>query len=121
MADDTTDTDGSEYRPTDYLAMCGLAYGVGVDRDAAVLNALRHASSFDDDTVEVAVWELYADSWQSHSPRGPERSAEQVSYEEWTLPVEYAEQAADHATTAFGKLSWAFDEGERTHEEGKPA
>lgn len=116
---DESDDDGSEYRPTDFLAVCGFSYGVGANRDDAIAHALRYAGPFDDrddDTVEVAVWELYADSWQKHGPTGPERGAEQISYTEYELPVERADEASRSASDAFANVGWAVDEGEVTRE-----
>lgn len=112
--------DDSDYRPTDYLANCGLSYGYGSNEDSAVLNALRYAGPFDggiDAPVTVAVWELYADSWQSHGPTGPERSAEWLSYTEYEIPRELAREVFENATEAYSALSTAFHEAEIAREE----
>lgn len=119
---DATD-EADEYRPTDWLATCRLSYGIGHVEDQAIQAALQYAGPFDpdtSDTVTVAVWKLYADSWQSHSPRGPEREAEQLAFREYELPVAEADRVSELASDTTVALEAAKVEGETRREIDDP-
>lgn len=113
-ANDSPD-DGDEYRSTDWLATCKLSYGYGHVEDQAIQAALRYAGPFEDDeddTVKVAVWNLYADSWQTHDISGPERGAELVEHKVYELDREQATRAANDAHEASRSLDRALRDGE---------
>lgn len=119
MATANDNSDDSEYRPTDWLAVVGWSYGYGSHEDAAITAALRYAGPFDADdrdTVSVATWKLYADSWTSHSPTGPERGAEQLAFREYELPVDEANRVSELASDTTTALSRAFEAGETVRE-----
>lgn len=114
MADDNNADDEAEaYRPTDWLAVCRLSYGYGAVEDQAIQAVLRYAGPFDpdtSDTVTVAVWKLYADSWQTHSPSGPERGAEQLAFREYEITPEAANRASELASDTTTALDAALSE-----------
>lgn len=123
MATETQDDGGDEYRPTDWLAVCGRSYGIGFAEDRAIQAVLRYAGPFRDDreTVTVAVWELYADSWQSHGPGGPERGAEQISFRELEIDPEQADRVAELATEGHIALDRALADAEEIEAVEGPA
>lgn len=97
-------------RTTDYLAVCRLSYGIGAYENVAVMNALRYAGPFEDEDepIEVAVWHLYADSWSSHSLRGPERGADQLSFTLYEIEPEIATESSVAASEAFARTDDAL-------------
>lgn len=124
MTDDANADDGDEYRPTDWLALCGLSFGIGSHEDAAMMNALRYEGPWDDDRdepVEVAVWNLYADSWESHSLRGPERGADWLTFTRYEIPVEEAREASAKGSQAYSALSTARHRAEVVEEQESKA
>lgn len=119
---DNTDDANEEYRPTDYLAVCGMSWGIGFSSKDAMLHALRYEGPFDPDgePVEVGVWELYADSWKSHGLSGPESGAEQLSFRRYDIPREKADQVSRKATNVFAGLSSALGDAELLEEVDGP-
>jgi len=115
MTDEANTADGDdEYRPTDCLATCELSWGIGYDEDAAIINALRYAGPWEDrdEPLTVQVWELYADSWTSHSPSGPERSAEWLAFTRYEITVEEANEVSDKGSKVNAALDRALADGE---------
>lgn len=116
MTDNDSDNDDSEYRPTDYLASLGLSYGIGHTEEQAVAAAMRYGGPWEnrDEPLTVAVWELYADSWKTHSPSGPERGAEWISFRRYEVPVKLADQLHQQQTEAQQTVRAVVAEDNRT-------
>jgi hypothetical protein len=113
-----SDTD-SEYRPTDWFVMTGMSYGIGYDEAQAIVNAIRYAGPWEDadhETISATVWKLYADSWTSHSLRGPERGAEVLERRTYEIPVELADDLSRCASGTYEAYWRALEKAETTDE-----
>lgn len=125
---DNNESDDSEYRPTDWLAISsdagmGWAHGVGATEKQAIEAVLRYAGDWADDRtrpISVALWELQADSWETVNPSGPERSADQLSFRELEIPIEAAAKAHERASEANRAVERALAEAETVRRRGKP-
>lgn len=125
MTDDTDDSETEEYRQTDWLAINhgGLAYhaGAGITEEQALWGCLKHAGPWGEDRdepVEVAVWRLRADSWQSCDPTGPEAGAEQIGHRVYEIPVGFAREVHRLATDLDTATDRALNDAKVIREDG---